>query len=278
MLFVTEMVMNYAVFVIYCKISRKKFRKIRCFLAVLLSSVFSVCVMAASMLLGWNGIGYSLAVSVLAALLEIAVLQGKREKVREYVLELPSFLLAAALLAGALPAAGLLFGESPLCIKKLFLKTLIAVLLLTGGITVLFWRQRGIQENSLKRVRITFAGETYTVTAITDTGNSLYDKKSGLPIHIVEERCILKEKQKEYLFVNEPERITLVPYSSLGNPDGLLVVLQVEQLVILDNKRKVELKNQRLGLTDQRLDAGGRWQILLHPDLEACIHEKGGCV
>ena len=77
---------------------------------------------------------------------------------------------------------------------------------------------------------------------------------------------------------NEPERITFVPYSSLGNPHGLLMVLQVEQLMILDNRKKIELRNQKLGLTDQKLDGNGRWQMLLHSDLEACIHEKGGCV
>lgn len=273
MLFATEMVMNYAVLVIYCKISRKRFRRFRCFLAVLFSSIFGVCGIMAAMIRGWKSSGYSLIVSVLAALLEIAVLQERKRPFRQNFLELPALLLSAALLAG-----GLLYGKSAIHMKDLFLKTLITVLLLTAGVTVIYWRQRGIQENNLKRVRITFGGETYTVTAITDTGNNLYDKLSGLPIHIVEQKCILEEKQKEQLFENEPERITFVPYSSLGNPHGLLMVLQVEQLMILDNRKKIELRNQKLGLTDQKLDGNGRWQMLLHPDLEACIHEKGGCV
>ena len=272
-IFITELVMNYLVLMIYCKISRKRYRWLRRFLAVLFSSVLGVWgIMTAVKWSGWNQ-GCSLVLSLLTALLELMILQGKCRQIRQYVLELPSMLIAAACLAG-----GLEFFKTPFHLETLFLNAWVWGMLLLAGLTLVYWRQRGIPEERLKTVWITFGGETYTVTAITDTGNNLYDKISGLPVHIVEQESILKEGHKEQLLEHEPERITYVPYSSLGNPHGLLMVLQAEQLMILYNGRKMELKNQKVGLTDQKLDSSGRWQMLLHPDLDACIHEKGGCI
>ncbi|MCI7098939.1 MAG: sigma-E processing peptidase SpoIIGA [Lachnospiraceae bacterium] len=272
-IFATELVMNYMVLAVYCRISRKKYGKFRRIAAVLVSTVFSVWGIAVSFRWNrWNPI-CSLALALGAVSLELLILQGRGRKLRQYVLEIPAMMLSAALLAGAVLLSGI-----PSRTGMLLGKALICVMVLTAGISVVHWRQRGIQEESLKTVWITIGRETYTVTAITDTGNNLYDRLSGLPVHIVEQKCILKEKQKEQLFEKDPERITFVPYSSLGNPHGLLMVVQVEQLLILDNGKKVELRDQKIGLTDQKLDRSGRWQMLLHPDLEACIHRKGGCI
>ncbi len=241
--------------------------------AVGISTIISVGgIVAAVEWSRWNA-GCSLLFSAAAAVLELVILQGMDRKIRKYFLELPAMLLAAGLLAGSLLVCGV-----PNHMGTLILNTLACGIFLTAGLTVIRWRQRGIQEECLKTVRITFAGETYTVTAITDTGNNLYDRRSGLPIHIVEQKSILKEGQKEQLLEKEPEKVTFVPYSSLGNSHGLLMVLQAEQMMILGNGKKVELKDQKLGLTDQKLDKEGKWQMLLHPDLEACMHEKGGCI
>ena len=272
-IFATELVMNYMVLVIYCRISRKKYGKLRRITAVLVSTAFSVWGIAGSFRCSWWNPFCSLALSLGAVFLEVLILQGTGRRIRQYVLEIPAMMLSAALLAGTVLLLGI-----PSRTATLLRNALICVTLLTAGITLVRWRQRGIQQENLKTVWITIGKETYTVTAITDTGNNLYDPLSGLPVHIVEQKSILKEQQKEQLFEKEPERITFVPYSSLGNPHGLLTVLQAEQLLILDNGKKMKLRNQKIGLTDQKLDRSGRWQMLLHPDLEACIHQKGGCI
>lgn len=264
--------MNYLVLIIYCKISAGKYSRVRKAAAVLVSTIFSVCGIVFSFRWkSWNAV-CSLALSLTAVFLELLILQGKSRKPDQYILELPAMFMSAALLAGALLLTG-----TPLHTGTLWKNAVVCVMVLSAGLAVLYRRQRGIRQESLKTVRITIAGNSYTVTAITDTGNNLYDL-SGLPVHIVEQKSILKEEQKEQLFVNAPERITYVPYSSLGNPHGLLMVVHAEQMMILDDGKKLELKDQKIGLTDQKLDRGGRWQMLLHPDLEACIHQKGGCI
>lgn len=278
-LFTTELMMNSLVLILYCKISKRKYRKVLCLLAVLISSVFGVMgIVFASSESWWNDI-WSLLLSCGIAFLEIAVLQAPGWKGKQIFLELPAMLLSAFLLAGGLllffPAEGNQPGS--LCwripvwsMKTLGIRAAACAAFMLAGLAVIHIRNKGQQQGNLKTVWITLAGKTYTVTAITDTGNNLYDKLSGMPVHIVEEDSIFTETQKEQLLEKEPERITFVPYSSLGTPHGLLMVIQAEQLMILDNGRKTELKNQKLGLTSQKLSSGNRWQMLLHPDLESC--------
>lgn len=274
-IFATELLMNYMVLILYCRISAGRYGRLRKAAAVLVSTLFSVCGIIFSIWWKpWNGV-CSLALSLAAVFLELLVLQGKGKKLRQYILEMPAMFVSAALLAGVL-----LLTEMPFHAGTLWKNAVVCTAALSGGLAVIFRRQRGNRPESLKTVRITIAGETYTVTAIIDTGNNLYDRLSGLPVHIAEQKSLLKEEQKKELFEKEPERISFVPYSSLGNPGGLLTVLQAEQMIILDNGKKMELRDQKIGLTDQQLDRSGRWQMLLHPDLESCVHleQKGGCI
>lgn len=291
-LFATELMMNSLVLILYCKISKRKYRKVFCLLAVLISSLCGVmCIVFACSKTWWND-GWSLLLSCGMAFMELAILQAPERKGKQILLEMPAMLFSAFLLAGGLflflPAAEKDVRASPLYwriptwnIETLGIYAGLCAMLLMAGLAVIRIRGKGLQQENLKTVWITLAGKTYTVTAITDTGNNLYDKFSGMPVHIVEEDRIFSEKQKEQLLEKEPERITFVPYSSLGTPNGLLMVIQAEQLMILDNGRKVKLKNQKLGLTGQKLSSSNRWQMLLHPDLESCISQpikKGGCI
>ena len=276
-IFAAECMMNFFVLVLYSKISGKKYRRSLVLLAVLIASLCGVLGIVFAGGQSWWNRNCSLILSGSIAFLEIAILQAPHGKGKQIVLEMPAMFGSAFLLAGGLslffPGEGKIsppgswYWEAPACsMGMLGIYAALCVILTGGGLSVVRIRKKGIQQENLKTVWITLFGNTYTVTAITDTGNNLYDKSSGMPVHIVEEDRILNEKQKEQLLEKAPEKITFVPYSSLGTSHGLLMVIQAEQMVILDNGRKVELKNPRLGLTNQKLSSSGRWQMLLHPD------------
>ncbi|MDO5409302.1 MAG: sigma-E processing peptidase SpoIIGA [Lachnospiraceae bacterium] len=281
--FMSELLMNVLVLVIYCRISRKRYRKRNYLLSAAAASAAGVfCLLAACRLSWWNG-GCSFAAVCLMAVFEILLLQllenltennRKRISFRQSMLEMPALFFSAFLLAGIL----YLYLPAVPGIRLLIKAAAAGIIFIEVGITVIYWRRRGNGEEGRKEVWITFEGETYTVTAITDTGNNLYDPAEGQPVHIVEEKYILKEGQKEGLLKQEPEKLSFVPYSSLGNTAGVLMVLTAQRLVIREKGRKIELENQKIGLTEQKLNREGRWQMLLHPDLEACLERKGGRV
>lgn len=283
-LFATEVLMNSLVLILYEKISRKKYKKSISLLAVLVASVLGAGGIVAACSADWWNSWCSLFFSCTVAFLELAVLQlaGEKQKkikkyaVRKLILEMP------ALFAGAFFLAGILLiiksPQNPWSMGTLTGTALLGTGVMIISITILRIQNDSPTRQNQKTVRITLGEETYIVTAITDTGNNLYDKSDGMPIHIVEEGSILKEEQKERLLKEEPERFTFVPYSSLGNSHGLLTVLQVERILILDHGKSIALENQKLGLTNQKLSGNDLFQMLLHPDLEACGHGKGGCI
>ncbi len=194
--------------------------------------------------------------------------ETKKRIIRTSILELPTLLAGAFLLAGML--LGIKAADSFWNFAALGGRAVGMTMVLLGAVVLFQLRNASTAVQKQKTVRITWKEKTYTVTAIIDTGNSLYDKRDGMPIHVVEEEILLKKGQKEQLLKQEPEKFTFVPYSSLGNSHGILTVLSAEQIEILEHGTSIVLKQQKLGLTHQKLSGRNTFQMLLHPDLKAC--------
>lgn len=292
-LFLTEWIMNDLVLLLYCRIRQKNCkRRMRLCVSAVITVISTACLVVVNRNRGWRA-EYAVAESVILAFLEtglLAFLQeagpkkaAQREKKRmstrniketflRNLLELPALLLSAFALAGALGAIeGKKRGISTV---GLWFSGFCAAIVLCMGWEVVFWRNRGQGIVRKQTVWITAVRDTYTVTAITDTGNNLYDRRTGRPVHIVEQDRILDKEEVEKLLLEKPESVSFLPYASLGNPEGILMVLTVKKMVVLCDDRKLELENQKVGLTGQKLSPDGSWQMLLHPDLEACLLKK----
>ncbi len=99
---------------------------------------------------------------------------------------------------GILHLAGVLAGET----------------ILFGGIFMLLRRLRKRQD--ICRATLVQKGASITVTALVDSGNSLYEPVSGKPVCIID-RAVFESlwKQKEQLF-------RAIPYHSIGRKHGIL--------------------------------------------------------
>lgn len=295
-LFLTEWIMNDLVLLLYCRIRQKNCkRRMRLGVSAVITGISTACMVVVNRNRGWRA-EYAVAESVILAFLEtglLAFLQkaGRKKAVQRKkkrmsaravkesclrnLLELPALLFSAFALAGALGAIeGQRRGGST---AGLWFSGVCAAAVLCMGWEVIFWKNRSQGVVRKQTVWITAVKDTYTVTAITDTGNHLYDRRTGRPVHIAEQDRILSEEEKERLLLEKPESVSFLPYASLGNPEGILMVLTVKKMVVLCDDRKLELENQEIGLTGQRLSPDGSWQMLLHPDLEACLLKKGNC-
>lgn len=282
--FITEWLMNSVVLLIYCALTGRRISMRKNLGVSFCTTGFSViwfCLLC--QLRWWNG-GWAVVQTVVCAGLELVLLRPQKGKQlwKHTLLELPSLFLSSFLLAGSLLLfiSGKSRGErvNGRSIrrrtgrgKSLLFKGLL-VLILTGMIccflTLRNWRKASETIRKRKRVWISLEGKTYTVTAIIDTGNHLYEKRSGYPVHIVEMSCLFTGEEMHQLMQERPERFCWVPYASLGNPSGILPVLQVDQMVIEAGKENITLRDQRIGLTDQCLSKGEDWRMLLHPDFE----------
>lgn len=105
-------------------------------------------------------------------------------------------------------------------------------------------------------------GKSCTVTALMDSGNSLFDPVSKRPVCIVQ-----KEVFAQLGLFDRPEKFRLIPYHSVGRQHGLLQAAAVEEMYLQKGGEKLKRKNVLLALSDQPLSGEGRYQMLLHPAL-----------
>ncbi|MBO5657075.1 MAG: sigma-E processing peptidase SpoIIGA [Agathobacter sp.] len=93
--------------------------------------------------------------------------------------------------------------------------------------------------------------------ALYDSGNQLRDPYTGKGVsvggYIIKEQLALKSP-------------VYVPYSSVGNPSGILEVYYVEKLVIYKEKEEVILHKVPIAIT-QNMPQGQKYQLILNQDV-----------
>lgn len=115
-------------------------------------------------------------------------------------------------------------------------------------------------------VTITHGDRTLQLTALVDTGNTLRDPVSGLPVLVADAETARKlvgltEKQLrnpvESLATCGCSGLRLIPYRAVGQERGLLLGLRVEQLLV-DGRRT----DMIVAFAPQSIGQGGKFQAL----------------
>jgi stage II sporulation protein GA (sporulation sigma-E factor processing peptidase) len=132
-------------------------------------------------------------------------------------------------------------------------------------------------------VEVFFNRRSVCLTGLVDTGNNLSDPLTGVPVIIISIHDITglfkEELQKELsdwqgdemvlinLFNNHGlgNRVRLLPYSSLGQEQGILVGLRPDLIKITYQDKVIETDRIIMGLNRNQLDEKGEYQLLIHP-------------
>lgn len=132
-------------------------------------------------------------------------------------------------------------------------------------------------------VKIIFNNREVELTGLIDTGNSLTDPLTKVPVIVVSLQDIAplftKELQEQLLATKKEDlellnifnnfglgsRVRILPFSGLGQEHGILVGFRPD-MVIINYKDKV-IKTSRIimALNKHKLDEKGEYQILVHP-------------
>lgn len=114
-------------------------------------------------------------------------------------------------------------------------------------------------------VTICHKGETETVRALFDSGNSLKEPISGAPVHIIDYITadnILKGGEKT------EEKIRVVPYHSLGQKAGIMTAFQCEKMMIVTKNGNVDIGPAYLGIYRGELSAGKKYRMILNRSID----------
>ena len=122
-----------------------------------------------------------------------------------------------------------------------------------------FWRYQSVQRQ-LFRVVLTCHGKSACLSGFVDTGNQLYEPYQGRPVHIAEE-----ESLKDLLAGGQ--QFLYVPYHSVGNEAGLMKIFTAEEMILSGRQQVYRYEHPVIGLSPNRLNGQGRYQIILHPDI-----------
>lgn len=156
--------------------------------------------------------------------------------------------------------------------------TVVFALGIGAGITKRLEKTMKSQRILLRDVAVYKNQKCIEVKGFADTGNHLKDPVSQRPICILEYEeleKILTTRQKyeitELLDFGAPEGeiqtdYGFVPYESLGNPTGLLLVMEMDFMVICQEHGDRVIEKPMIGITRQKFAGLFHYSILLHKD------------
>jgi stage II sporulation protein GA (sporulation sigma-E factor processing peptidase) len=167
--------------------------------------------------------------------------------------------------------------------------TLLLAVLTTGIILRVIWdiiQVKLAKEKLLRNIKISFGARQIAVQALIDTGNSLHDPISNMPVVIVEYLAIKEilpaEIQKIFSERNTGDltklssllsgsswysRFRLIPFTSLGKENGMLIGFKPDFLEIQDNGECKEVRDVIVGIYNRALSRNDSYRALLSPEL-----------
>ena len=136
------------------------------------------------------------------------------------------------------------------------------------------WRIAQVKKkkaNHIYAVKILGYGDEVTVSALSDTGNSLKEPVSGKPVSIIEEGVLERLDG-----IRIPEKFKLIPYHSVGKEYGMLEGYEIPEIVVEGDKGNIRWQKVIVGISKNKISANGKYQMILHPDL--CNEAPGEAV
>jgi stage II sporulation protein GA (sporulation sigma-E factor processing peptidase) len=173
------------------------------------------------------------------------------------------------------------------------LDTTWAELLLAVAVTLIILRivwdaiqSRFLREKLLVKVSIAFDRKSIDVPALVDTGNSLHDPLSNMPVVVVEFAAIkdLLPDDIRSIFEQDTEddlsrvtaaiscsdwfsRFRLIPFTSLGKENGMLIGFRPDYIEIGEADDRKDVHEVIVGIYNKALSRNEQYRALMNPEL-----------
>lgn len=287
--FLENIAMNYIILLSTAKLTRSEYKKIKLLLASAVGAVYSVFYYFP----GYEYL-YTWFLKILFSLF-IIIIAFTPYKLKELTRLIGVFYISSFIFGGA--AFGLyyiingikysykgVFYLQRFPTKLLLLSIIIAYFVVRYSWDYIVYRIR--REKIISKVNICFNNKNILLSALLDTGNSLNDPISKLPVVVVEYSSIKEiipyELQKIYeenkesnisliaSVMSKSEWLTkfrIIPFKSLGNENALMIGFKPDEFNIEYNEEKQIIKELIIGIYNKKLSQDGEYSALIHPDI-----------
>lgn len=171
---------------------------------------------------------------------------------------------------------GVLVGSYPIKV------TLIAGIIAFFAIQIAFkiTKNKLSVEDMICNVKIYYGNNNINIRTLIDSGNMLKDPVSGVPVIVVEYEKILKILPKKVIDnikkiqggeiledYNENFKIRLIPFSSLGKENGMLVGVKMKKAIITFREKEEIIDNIVVGIYNSKFTKDNRYNALIGLDI-----------
>jgi stage II sporulation protein GA (sporulation sigma-E factor processing peptidase) len=285
--------MDFIILWIVKVITKKNTKKIR----LLLGSIVGAIMMCLIVILPYKSHFLNVIIGYLLTSILLIYISFKPSKISELI-KLTIIMFLSAIMLGGIMFALYYYSFIGVQISKVINGTYnmnlkIGLFIIFGLIAVIIFKiSRKIMTNTMLVNKNLFGMEIkinnyrINVNGLLDTGNNLYDPITKNPVLIAE--CeLLKEFLKEdsynnlkYIsdnifnisdfteFGNENNlKLRLIPFSSLGNDNGMLVGIVADNICIKFGDETKDYRDVVIAVYDKKLSNDNSYQVLIHPEL-----------
>ena len=281
---IENLIMNYIILLATGLILKIRIKHIRLILGSLLGAIYSI--------VAYTGILKVYSSFILKIILSIIIvyIAYNPQAVKKLCKELLFFYLTSFVFGGAafaliyivkpqdiLMKNGLFLGTYPL--KTVILAAIVAFVVVITAFTII--KSKFTKKDMICEIEVKLNTKIIKTEALIDTGNMLKEPITNTPVVVIEHTLLYDCIPKEILnhlediiggdFEKIPEEIKnvyisklkLIPFSSLGKQNGMLIGIKPEYLKIIKEEQINVKENVILGIYDKSLTKKGEYRALM---------------
>ena len=281
---IENLIMNYIILCATGIVSKNKIRHLRLIMASLLGAIYSV-VAYMKILEIYSNIVLKILLSVI-----IVYIGYNPQTVKKLWKTLVMFYLVSFVFGGVafsliyiikpqdiIMKNGLFLGTYPL--KTIILGAIVAFAIIIIAVKII--RKKFTTKDMICDIEIMLNNKKINTKALIDTGNMLKEPITNTPVVVVEKillyECIPKEilnninqiiggdleKIPQQIQSQYISKLKLIPFSSLGKQNGMLLGIKVQQIKIIKESEEITKENIIVGIYQQSLTKNGEYQALM---------------
>lgn len=281
---IENLIMNYIILCATGIVSKIKIKHLRLIMASLLGAVYSV-VAYMKILEIYSNIVLKILLSVI-----IVYIAYNPQTVKKLWKTLVMFYLVSFVFGGVafsliyivkpqdiIMKNGLFLGTYPL--KTIILGAIVAFVIIIIAVKII--RKKFTTKDMICNIEIMLNNKKINTKALIDTGNMLKEPITNTPVVVVEKtllyECIPKEilnninqiiggdleKIPQQIQSQYISKLKLIPFSSLGKQNGMLLGIKVQQIKIIKESEEITKENIIVGIYQQSLTKNGEYQALM---------------
>lgn len=283
---IENLIMNYIILLATGLILKIKIKHIRLIIGSLLGAIYTI--------IGYMGILEIYSSFILKIILSIMIvyIAYYPQTLKKMWKELLFFYLTSFVFGGVafsliyivkpqeiIMKNGLFLGTYPL--KTVILGAIVAFVIIITAFKII--KNKISKKDLICEITVEIEDKKIITKALIDTGNMLKEPITNTPVVVIEHTLLYDVIPKEILnhleeiiggdFKEIPEEIKnkyvsklkLIPYSSLGKQNGMLLGIKAKKLIIVkgEEKEKIEKENIILGIYDKSLTKKGEYRAII---------------